>query len=243
MTSFRSCVAYLAVVTGVLAASPASAQSGRITASVNFGVQASSGDFTQRITPTIYLEPASIDIAQDYENGALVDVGGAVTLFGNIGVGLSYSHTGGDGVAAVAAQIPDPLVTDRPRGASTSADGLDHSEDAVHLQVFYRFAVSPKMDITVGVGPTFFSVKQDLIDTVTVTEPTPTITPVVVEASDSPVGVNFGADLTYMVNKTIGAGVLLRYATGSADLATPSGSSYSLDAGGFQFAGGLRVRF
>ena len=67
--------------------------------------------------------------------------------------------------------------------------------------------------------------------------------PVVVEASDSPVGVNFGADLTYMVNKTIGAGVLLRYATGSADLATPSGSSYSLDAGGFQFAGGLRVRF
>ena len=243
MTSFRSCVAYLAVVTGVLAASPASAQSGRVTASVNFGLQASSGDFTQHSAPIIYLEPASIDIAQDYENGPLFDIGGAVTLFGNIGVGLSYTHTAGDGVAAIAAQIPDPLVTDRPRGASTSVDGLDHSEHAVHLQVFYRFAVSPKMDITVGVGPTFFSVKQELIDTVTVTEPTPTIAPVVVEASDSPVGVNFGADMTYMVNKTIGAGVLLRYATGSADLATPSGSSLSLDAGGFQFAGGLRVRF
>ncbi len=72
MTSFRSCVAYLAVVTGVLAASPASAQSGRITASINFGAQVSSGDFTQHITPIIYLEPASIDIAQDYENGAAV---------------------------------------------------------------------------------------------------------------------------------------------------------------------------
>ncbi len=155
----------------------------------------------------------------------------------------SYSHTAGDGVAAVAAQIPDPLFFDRPRGASASADGLEHTENAVHLQVFYRFAASPKMDISVGVGPTFFSVKQELIDTVTVTEPTPTISPVVVEASDSPVGVNFGADLTYMVTKTIGAGVLLRYATGSADLATPSGSSVSLDAGGFQFAGGLRVRF
>jgi Outer membrane protein beta-barrel domain len=243
MTCFRSCVAYLAVVTGVLAAGPASAQSGRITASVNFGLQASSGDFTQRVTPTIYLEPASIDIAQNYENGPLFDIGGGVTLFGNIGVGLSYSHTSGDGAAAIAAQIPDPLLTDRPRGASTSADGLDHSENAVHVQVFYRFAASPKLDITVGVGPTFFSVKQELIDTVTVTEPTPTIAPVVVEASDSPVGVNFGADLTYMVTKTIGAGVLLRYATGSADLATPSGSSLSLDAGGFQFAGGLRVRF
>ncbi len=46
-----------------------------------------------------------------------------------------------------------------------------------------------------------------------------------------------------MFTKTIGAGVLLRYAAGSADFATASGSAVSLDAGGFQFAGGLRVRF
>jgi hypothetical protein len=67
--------------------------------------------------------------------------------------------------------------------------------------------------------------------------------PQVVEASDSPVGINVGADVTYMVTKTFGAGVLLRYAGGSADLATPSGASLSLDAGGFQFGAGVRVRF
>lgn len=243
MTSFRSCVAYVAVVAGVLAAGPASAQSGRVSASINFGLQGSSGDFTQRLTPTIYDEQASVDIAQTYESGPLFDIGAGFLLFGNIGVGASYSRTAGDGVASVAARIPDPLFYDRPRGASASLDGLKHSENAVHLQVFYRFAASPKLDISVGVGPTFFSVKQDLIDSVTVAEPTPAVTPVVAKLSDSPVGLNVGADVTYLFTKMIGAGVLLRYATGSADFATASGSSISLDAGGFQFAGGLRVRF
>lgn len=243
MTSFRSCVVCPAVVAGVLAAIPASAQSGRVSASINFGAQASSGDFTQRLTPTIYDELASVDIAQDYESGPLFDIGGGITLFGNIGVGIAYSRTSGDGVAAIAAQIPNQLFYDQPRGASASADGLQHTENAVHLQVFYRFAASPKLDVTVGVGPTFFSMKQELIDGIDVTEPTPTISPRVVESSESAVGVNVSADMTYMVTKNIGAGVLLRYAGGSADFGTPSGSSVSLDAGGFQFAGGLRVRF
>jgi len=243
MTSFRSLgVCCLSVLAAVLIASPAQAQTGRFTASINFGVQGGSGDFTQRLTPTIYDEPATIDIAQTYESGPLFDVGADVLVFGNLGVGLHYSRTSGDGAAAVAGQIPDPLFFDRPRGATASVDGLEHTEGAVHLQVFYRFAASPKLDVSVGVGPTFFSVKQQLIDTVSVTEPGPTMTPQVVEVSDSPVGVNFGADITYLVTDAIGAGVMLRYATGSADFAT-SGATVSLDAGGFQFGAGLRVRF
>jgi len=243
MTSFRLCSVYAAAVAGVLAAGPASAQSGRISASVNIGAQAGSGDFTYRQTPTIYSEPASIDIAQDYENGVLFDIGGGFTVFGNFGVGLAYTHTNGDGVAAVAGQIPHPLFFDQPRAATVAADNLKHSEDAVHLQVFYRFAATPKIDVTVGIGPTFFSVKQQLIDTVSVTEPTPTIAPTVVDVKESPVGVNVGADVTYMITKTFGAGILLRYAGASADFATANGTSVGLDVGGFQFAGGLRVRF
>ena len=245
MTSFRTVVGGFCVLACLLAAVPVSAQDGRITASINFGVQGGSDDFTQRLTPTIYDEAASLDIAQTSESGPLFDIGGSFLAFGNIGFGLSYSRTSGDGTAAIAAQIPDPLFFDRLRAASTSADGLDHSEHAVHLQVLYRFAASPKLDVSVGIGPTFFSVNQELVETVEVTETgaTPTITPRVVEASDSPVGVNFGADITYMVNETFGAGVLLRYATGSADFSAPDGTTLSLDAGGFQFGAGLRMRF
>jgi hypothetical protein len=244
MTSFRLFgVCCLSVAAAVFSASPALAQTGRFTASVNFGVQGGSGEFTQTLTPTIYDETATINIAQSYESGPLFDVGADVLVVGNLGVGLHYSRTSGDGAAAVAGQIPDPLFFDRPRGATAAVDGLEHTESAVHLQLFYRFAASPKLDVAVGVGPTFFSVKQQLIDTVSVSEPGPTMSPQVVEADDSPVGVNFGADITYLVTSSIGAGVMLRYATGSADFATPGGGSVSLDAGGFQFGAGLRVRF
>ena len=245
MTSFRSCVAYLAVVAGVLAASPASAQSGRISASINFGAQASSGDFTQRLTPTIYDEPASIDIAQDYENGPLFDIGGgchAVWQHRRRPQLLAHVRRRRGGRRRADSRIHCSSIS--PEAPRPSVDGLKHTEDAVHLQVFYRFAASPKLDVSVGVGPTFFSVKQELIDGVDVTEPTPTITPMVAEVSDSPVGVNFGADMTYMVTKTHWRrrAAPLRWPARPISR-TPSGSSVSLDAGGFQFAGGLRVRF
>jgi hypothetical protein len=254
MTSIRTCFGCLCVTAGLLAASPASAQStqkptpkpassSRISASINFGVQAGSGDLTYGSTPLIYDEPARLDVAQTFESGPLFDIGGSYLIYDNFGVGLSYSRTSGDGVATVTGQIPDPDVTDRPRGASASADGLAHTENAVHLQVFYRFAATPKLDISVGLGPTFYSMTQDLIDTVDVAEPGPTITPRPAEVSESPVGFNIGADATYMINERFGAGVLLRIATGSADMALPSGGSVEVDAGGFQFAVGLRVRF
>lgn len=245
MTSLRVVrVLCLSALAALLSAAPALAQTtGRFTAGISFGAQTRSGDFTQRLTPTIYDETATIDIAQNYESGGLFDIGGEALIFGDLGVGVHFTRTAGDGTAAIAAQIPDRLFFDRLRAATGVADGLDHTENAVHVQVLYRFAATPKVDVTVGIGPTFFSVKQELINSVEVVEPTPSITPQVVEASDSPVGVNVGADITYMVTERVGAGVLLRYATGSADLTTPGGGAVSLDAGGFQFAAGVRVRF
>ena len=110
------------------------------------------------------------------------------------------------------AQIPHPRCRRPVRAAPRpSADGLAHTENAVHMQVFYRFAATPKLDVSVGLGPTFFSVKQDLIDTVDVAEPGPDHHATSAEVSDSPVGFNVGADATYMINELFGAGVLLRY--------------------------------
>ena len=150
------CLAVLAVP---VSAVPVLAQSsGRFTAGISFGAQTRSGDFTQRLTPTIYDETATVDIAQSYESGGLFDIGGEALIFGDLGVGIHFTRTAGDGTAAIAAQIPDPLFFDRLRAATATADGLDHTENAVHVQVLYRFAASPKLDVTVGLGPTFFSV-------------------------------------------------------------------------------------
>ena len=247
MTSLRSWFvsgAVLAAAAGT--AAPAAAQDGRIGLHVNFGAQGGSGDISQRLTPTIYDETATIDISQTYESGPLVDVGGDYIVFGHFGVGASYSHTSGDGNAAVAGEIPHPLYYDLPRGAVASATGLNHVENAVHVSALYRFAATPKLDVTVGIGPTFFSVKQDLITRVNVSEDTsgPVMTVSASELSDSAVGVNVSADASYMVTRNIGAGLLLRFAKSTATLTSPDiAGSVDVRAGGFQVAVGLRVRF
>jgi hypothetical protein len=262
MISLRSWFVSAAVLVGLLASVPAHAQGAAQTQStgggwfdaerfnlhVNFGAQAGSDDFTQRFTPTIYLETATIDVAQSFESGPLFDLGGSYMVYDDFWVGVSYSHTSGDGDAAIVGQIPDPLVSDLFRAASATASGLDHSEDAVHLSLLYRFAVSPKLDVTVGIGPTFFSVDQELpvVTTSDVSESAsgPVITPRASKGSDSAVGINISADATYMVTDMIGAGVLLRFARSTAEISVEEApESVDVRAGGFQIAGGIRVRF
>jgi hypothetical protein len=247
MTSLRSWFVSGAVVAALVAAAPpASAQDGRIGLHVNFGAQTGSGDIAQKLTPIIYDEAATIDISQTYESGPLFDLGGDYLVYHNFGVGVSYSHTSGDGNASIAAQIPDPLYYDQPRGAAGQATGLNHSEDAVHIAFLYRYPVTPKIDVTFGIGPTFFSVKQDLVGTVTVAEGSggPTITPAVQEFSDNATGVNVSGDIAYKITKNFGAGMLLRFAKSTASLDTPnSATAIDVRAGGFQIAFGVRARF
>jgi len=269
MTSLRSWFVSLAMLAACLVSIPAQAQDkgqdkgqdktqtkpseawwrldGRASVYVNFGAQTGSGDITQTFTPTIYDEPASINIAQSYETGGLIDVGGSYMVYEDFGVGVSYSHTAGDGNATIAAAIPDPVFADRPRSAAATASGLNHSENQVHVSLLYRFAATPKIDVTVGIGPTFFSVKQD-VATVSETDVSegssgPVITPRAVEGSDSAVGVNISADATYMITDMFGAGVLLRYAKSTAEISAQGSQAFDVRAGGFQIAAGVRVRF
>lgn len=258
MTSSRSwLVSGVALLVGALAAAPASAQDGRLGLHVNFGAQTGSGDISQQLRPMIYDETAVIDINQTYESGPLVDVGGDYFLFrrsgvlGHVGVGVSYSHTSGDGNATLAGQIPDPLYADTPRSVVASASSLKHTENAVHLDVLYRFAATPKLGVTVGIGPTFFSMKQDLMTSVDITEVStappfapPNTTAVVKRLSDTPAGVNVSGDVTYKVTRHIGAGLLLRFAKSTGKLQPSEATGpIKVRAGGFQVAVGVRARF
>jgi len=252
MTSLRSCFVSGAVLAMVAAASPAHAQDSKFTASVNFGFQAGSGDISQSLQPIIYDEAAKVDVSQSYENGPLVDVGGSYMLFGKWGVGVAYNHTSGDGDATIAAQIPDPKVFDNPRAVSLSASGLKHNEDAVHVDVLYRFAATPKIDVTLSAGPTFFAMKQEFVTEFAVTETSPppgpyvnpTVTPTITGVKKSPVGFNIGADVTYMLTHSMGVGMLLRFAHANPSLDVPNTPTpIEVRAGGFQIGGGFRYRF
>ena len=205
------------------------------------GVQGGSHTLETESPFTLYDEPGSVSSSQKVKGGGFFDISAGYKVWQNLAVGLGYSRTGSKADAAITASVPDPLVYDRKRTVSASANDLDHSENAVHLMATWMVPVTDKIDVGVSAGPTFFSVKQSLPSGVTVTEPAPTVSSVsVADVKKSTTGINLGVDVTYLITKRMGVGALARYTRGSADL---DGASDKLTVGGFQIGVGARLRF
>jgi hypothetical protein len=173
-----------------------------------------------------------------------------VRVWRRLYAGLSYSRVSNTKDVTVNASIPHPSRFDEPRDVTTTAPGLKHTENQVHLHALWRMPITTKFDVAVGIGPTFYSVRQDLVQ---ITEanisemgnPTTgvTINSVnVVRDSDGTVGYNLSADGTYMLTQRFGVGGFLRFTGGSVDMAVDN-NTVGLDVGGFQIGVGGRVRF
>jgi hypothetical protein len=219
---------------------------------VNGGAQVGSQTFDETATPTIYGEAASIQTPHTIDGGALFDLSGGVRVAGNLGVGVAYSYFSTSESPTVTAQIPNPLFYSRPRTATASAGSLEHTESVVHIQALWMLPASHKMDVAFTAGPSIFSVSQDMVSediTNGLVEGAPPYSSVtlssvpVVRQKKTATGFNVGADVTYMVVRQFGVGVSLRYAAASVDLPTAGGGEVSVDVGGFQIGGGVRVRF
>ena len=146
---------------------------------------------------------------------------------------------GGSADGAITASVPHPLFHDRPLRTSATADGLKHSEKAVHLQALWTMPVTDKIDASFSIGPSFINVSQELVSGITVAAGTQNSTPVIETQSGTAKGFHVGADLSYMLNPRYGVGGFIRYVGGSVDLP----SAPDLKVGGFQVGGGARLRF
>jgi len=221
---------------------------------VNGGYQTQSRDFETTQTFRLYNETATVKAGYEIGAGALFDISGGVRvgpnggIWRNVGVGIGYSRFKNTDDLTVEATLPHPVFFDRPRTVTTTANDLEHTESAVHIFGLWMLPLSDKMDVAVFLGPTIFSIKQDLVTGVQIAQPeqspfTGAITGIVqAKAKKTGVGVNVGADWSYMVTPQFGGGVFLRYAGGSVKLEAED-LSVDLNVGGFQFGAGLRVRF
>jgi hypothetical protein len=228
-------------------------------ASVNVGVQVGSHTLSTASTFSIYEEDATVATSQKVKGGGLFEIGGAYRLLGrsrlggwgrNLLGGVFFSHTSSDTDVTVNADIPSPQVFGELRHVSTSQSGARHSENVVHLDAIWMIPVAEKLDVGVFAGPSIFSVKQDTVQDATVTEPGPTVSTPFHRVSKTNAGINFGADLQYMLpkhwlpkhwlRKDWAVGGTARYTWGSAKI---DGSSKNLTVGGFQLAVGVRYRF
>ena len=241
------------LIAGSAHATYAQPPDGRADLNINLGGQAQDQAFTDSTTFSLYGERGAVAAGHAFGGGMLFDVSAGVRVWRSLSVGIGYSSTGDDNDAVITALVPHPLVIGQHRTATATADDLEHSENAVHLQFSWTIPLTNTINLSVFAGPSFFSVRQELA---TIRAPedlrdTPPFTSVtisnvtVTEVKDSPVGVNIGIDGTYVVTPMFGVGVFMRYAGASLDLDPAAGTTRDedLSAGGFQAGGGLRIRF
>ena len=218
-------------------------------ANVNVGFESGSSDLSDSGTFTLYDETGSISVAQAIESGALFDFSVGARVWRNVSVGIGF-HTGTNhNDAAVTASVPDPVVFDRPRSVSTTVPELKRNERAFHIQLGYMLPLSDRFNVHILGGPSFFHLKQEVVEALDVTESGGfRATPAVADRNDSSVGINIGADVAYSFyeqnNVKVGAGMFLRW-TGSTGhvFVLRNSADQDSDVGGFQIGFGGRVRF
>ena len=235
------CVSFALVA---FAAAPASAQmtwTDKAFLNVNFGVQEVSRTLDTTSEFPLYGETGTLATTQPIDGGALFDIGAGYKVWKNLAVGIGYSRVQSDADVTLEANVPDPNFFDRPRGVTGVASNAEHAEHAIHLQGTWVMPVTDKMDVAFSFGPTIFMVSQDVATSISVTEPTPTISSTTITREDkTAVGVNLGVDVNYFFKPRIGAGLLVRYTAGSVDI---TNADDSMGVGGFQIGVGARLRF
>lgn len=221
---------------------------------VNYSVQGKQENTisTER-TFSLYDETARVTSSQVFETGgSLPDFSAGIRIFGNVGIGAAYNQLSSESDGSVAARVPHPLVYDQLRSANASLTGLKTAQKAFHLMAFFVLPLSDKFDVTVSAGPTFFSLEQDTIDAASAqiaadVAPYTTVSLTSVNkvtTKENKTGFNVGADATFKFTRFLGVGAFVRYAKTTFEF-TPTGLSnaISIDAGGIQYGGGVRIRF
>lgn len=207
---------------------------------VNVLAQPQSRNVTATSSFELYAEQATVIGPRQIGAGAVFDISGGTRVWHNLAVGLGYSHFSDSDNVTVTARIPDPLVFDQPLEQQLSAGKLTDSQNGVHFMAVWFYPVTDKIDVAFSAGPSIFRVSDRGVSGVTVQPNTSIATGVTTsKATRTGAGANVGIDVTYLVTRKIGAGLVMRYAGGSVDLP----SVRSLAIGGFQIGVGARYRF
>jgi len=204
--------------------------------------------FTDTRTLTYFRETATHTGEYEIDGGPGFDLGAFARVWHNLGAGVTFTQITRSGEAEYSGRYPHPFFFNQPRTATTVASDVDRTETGVHVSAAYLLPSSGRFGLTVYGGPSFFTMKQDVVDDLTVTETYPYDTVAIApgarsDLSESAVGFHVGADATWYFTRRLGAGALLRYAAATKSVAIGSGESFDLEAGGLQIGLGLRFKF
>lgn len=244
-----SSAALVLALAGVLA-SPAQAQvsAPRVVIDVSGGVQGSGPAVADRLEFESNVETATIDVRYPSASSTTLTGGLGVRVWKQLGLGVSVSNATRSGSADIDGRIPHPFFFGQPRTLTGSSSGIERTETAAHLQVLVAVPVSRRFVLTLSGGPTLMRLEQSLVAEARYDDTYPfdavKFTSTRTERKKaSAAGFNAGADLRWMLTRTLGVGALVRYASANVDLGVPGGQTLRIRAGGVQAGGGLRVVF
>ena len=208
--------------------------------------QLTSNDFDDTFTFRRNAENGRLDTAYDVGGGLAFDVSGSYLVWKQLAVGVGLTLFSTSTPTTINAQVPHPFFFNQPRTVTGEFDG-DRSETAVHIQAKWLVPVNPKILVTIFGGPSFFSVKQDIVNDFEYSESYPFDTAtfsraITASQSESAVGVNVGGDVAYFFTPNVGVGGSVQYSGATVQMSVPSGTT-DVKAGGLQAGGGLRLRF
>jgi hypothetical protein len=234
------------VVSGAIASGAAAQERAeRVWVSVNGGVQATSNDFSDEFDIERYVETGTVRTEYPVDRGTLIDGGVGVRVWRQLGVGVAVSHVSSSGDASIDARIPHPFFDNRHREVQGTI-GSTRRETDVHVQLAYLVPTRGPLRVVLSGGPSAMNVEQTIVTDIRYAETYPFDT---AEFSGAPtrnaskvgIGFNVGADVAWMFTRTIGVGGLVRFAHASVKLDAGNDRRVSVDAGGLQVGGGVRI--
>jgi hypothetical protein len=216
--------------------------------SINGGYQATSNGFTASTTFTENVESATLTTVYRGVHPPVLDAGGTVRVWRNLGIGAAVTWGARRTDATVSAAIPHPFLFNTPRTVTGAVGDLDRREIALHVDASGIVPLGRKAQIAVFGGPSYFRVTQDLVTGVNTSSTYPFDTATFVDAttierSQSRIGYNAGLDVTAGISKHVGVGGIVRYSRASLQFPVVPGQEVTIRAGGAQLGVGIRLAF
>jgi hypothetical protein len=221
----------------------------RIYISVNGAFQTSGSDFGETVTFRENAEDGRFSTDYEVKSGPALNVSVGAGSWRNIGVGVGVTRYSKNTPTAFSASVPHPFFFNRPREVEGEVAGIEREELAVHVQARATFVPTQRIQAVVFGGPSFFKVKQGIVNDFEITEMYPYDTAtfsrgIFTTVDESKIGFNVGADVGYFFTRQVGVGGSVQWAATTIDAPASGGTgSFDIKAGGFQAGAGLRLRF
>jgi hypothetical protein len=221
---------------------------GRLFVSIDGGIQATTNDFDDSASFTENAEQGQFSTAYTVDGGPALNIGGGALVWRRLGLRIGVSRFSRATPSTLRGAVPHPFFFNRAREVSGSVTGLKRNELAVHVQAAGVFPAGNRLQVMVFGGPSFFRVKQGVVNDFSYTDAYPYDTATfastdVTNTKESKVGFNAGADVAFFFTRQLGVGGIVQFAAATVDAPSAGDGALDMKAGGLQAGGGLRVRF